>query len=386
MQIMEAFTFNDMEIAGLATAGFLLLIQVLYYFGIYNRINRHCRAAQQGKIDYIEELPPLSVIICAHDEAENLRRNLETVLCQDYPQFEVIVVNDGNSDESDACLTLLEEKYPHLYHSFVPDSPRGVSHQKLAATIGIKASKYDWLVFTRPDSAPQSNQWLRKLARNFTPSTQIVLGYHRYNSGENRLQRKAGLYGLFYAMRYLGFALAGRPYMGNGHNLAYRKELFYKHKGFSAHLDIPQGDDDLFINQVATPDNTRVETDPDAIMNIPETLTRKHWHDEQAGYAATARHYRGLQRYCNGMETTTRLLFYIAWAATCILSLLCQHWLAAGIAVVSFALRFTMQASVINRTARNLGEPGKYYLSLPLFDLTQPLQSWHWKRRSRLQR
>ena len=245
----------------------------------------------------------------------------------------------------------------------------GVSHQKLAATIGIKASKYDWLVFTRPDSAPQSNQWLRKLARNFTPSTQIVLGYHRYNSGENRLQRKAVLYGLFYAMRYLGFALAGRPYMGNGHNLAYRKELFYKHKGFSAHLDIPQGDDGpVYQPGCHTGQYPGRDRPRDAIMNIPETLTRKHWHDEQAGYAATARHYRGLQRYCNGMETTTRLLFYIAWAATCILSLLCQHWLAAGIALMSFALRFTMQASVINRTARNLGEPGKYYLSLPLFD------------------
>ena len=253
---MQAFTICDTELILLATAGFFFLVQIGYYLGLYSRINRHVVACKQGKIPHTQDLPPISVIICAHNEPENLRLNLEPVLRQDYPNYEVIVINDGNDDESDDLLTRLQQQYPHLYHSYVPHSPHGTGHRKLAVTLGIKASKHEWLVFTRPDSAPQSNQWLRAMARNFTPVTQVVLGYSNYGQPRNRGQRWATLCELFNAMRYLGFALGRHPYMGIGRNLAYRKELFYKNKGFSAHLNLPLGEDDLFINRIATPTNT----------------------------------------------------------------------------------------------------------------------------------
>lgn len=145
---MEAFTLDSTEIIVLATAGGLFLIQIIYYLCLYNRIHARSRAVKQGDTHFTQELPPISVIICAREESENLRRNLGAVLEQDYPQFEVIVINDGNTDESEDYLTILEEKYPHLYHSFVPDSSRYISRKKLAVTLGIKASKYEWLVFT----------------------------------------------------------------------------------------------------------------------------------------------------------------------------------------------------------------------------------------------
>jgi cellulose synthase/poly-beta-1,6-N-acetylglucosamine synthase-like glycosyltransferase len=172
--------------------------------------------------------------VCAREESENLRRNLGAVLEQDYPLFEVIVINDGNTDESEDYLTILEEKYPHLYHSFMPDSSRYISRKKLAVTLGIKASKYEWLVFTNANCMPQSNQWLRLMARNFTSRTQVVLGYSGYERGKGWLHKRVAFDNLFTSMRYLGFALAGSPYMGIGRNLAYRKELFYQQKGFSA--------------------------------------------------------------------------------------------------------------------------------------------------------
>ena len=163
---MEAFTLDSTEIIVLAVAGGLFLIQIIYYLCLYNRIHARRRAVKQGNMHFTQELPPISVIICAREESENLRRNLGAVLEQDYPLFEVIVINDGNTDESEDYLTILEEKYPHLYHSFVPDSSRYISRKKLAVTLGIKASKYEWLVFTNANCMPQSNQWLRLMARN----------------------------------------------------------------------------------------------------------------------------------------------------------------------------------------------------------------------------
>ena len=135
---MEALTFDTTEKILLAATGVLFVIQILYYFCLYNRIHLHNRAVKRSNVHFSQELPPVSVIICAREESENLRRNLTAVLEQDYPQFEVIVINDGDTDESEDYLTLLEEKYPHLYHSFVPDSSRYISRKKLAVTLGIK--------------------------------------------------------------------------------------------------------------------------------------------------------------------------------------------------------------------------------------------------------
>lgn len=181
---MEAFTFNTTELILLSATGVLLIIQLIYYLGLYNRIHTHNLAVGKDEVHFGRELPPLSVVICARNESENLRRNLPTILKQDYPDFEVIVINDGSTDESEDLLSALEEEYPNLYHSFTPDSARYISRKKLALTLGIKASKHDWLVFTEADCAPVSNQWLRRMARNFTSSTDIVLGYSGYERGK----------------------------------------------------------------------------------------------------------------------------------------------------------------------------------------------------------
>lgn len=376
---MEALTIDSTEEILLATAGALFLIQVLYYLCLYNRIHLRSRAVKRGDAHFAQELPPVSVIICAREESENLRRNLTAVLEQDYPQFEVIVINDGNTDESEDYLTLLEEKYPHLYHSFVPDSSRYISRKKLAVTLGIKASKHDWLVFTDADCQPQSNQWLRLMARNFTSRTQVVLGYSGYERGKGWLHKRACFDNLFTSMRYLGFALARSPYMGIGRNMAYRKELFYQQKGFSAHLNLQRGHDDLFINHIATADNTRVETDADATVRMQPVRRAKDWREEKIGYASTARLYHGVQRWLAGFETLTRLAFYTAWISALVVGILHFHWLAAGIAFFAFLLRFTMQAVIINKTAKDLGEKRRYYFTLPVFDLLQPMQSLRWK-------
>lgn len=376
---MEALTFNPEEEALLVVIGVLFVVQLLYYLCLYNRIHARSRALKRQEVHFAQELQPLSVIIYAREEVENLRRNLTAVLEQDYPNFEVIIINDGNVDESEDYLTQLEEKYPNLYHSFVPSSSRYISHKKLAITLGVRASKHDWLVFTEANCLPDSNQWLRTLARNFTPHTQIVLGYSGYERGKGWLHKRVSFDNLFHAMRYLGYALAGRPYIGIGRNMAYRKELFYAQKGFSAHLDLQRGDDDLFINKAATPENTRVETDADAIVRVQPVYRAKDWREEKVNYAMTAHFYKGPQRYLSGIETGTRLLFHAAWIGAVAVGIMHLHWLTVCLGFLAFVLRYAVQAFVINRTAADLKEKRRYYFTLPVFDFLQPLQSLHWK-------
>ena len=376
---MEAFTFNTAEIILLSGLSLLCVIQFIYYVALYNRIHRRNVACRKEEIHFTSECLPLSVVICARNESENLLRNLPSVLEQDYPNFEVVVINDGSTDESTQVLSDLEEKYPHLYHSFTPESARYISRKKLALTLGIKASKHNWLVFTEANCQPVSNQWLRLMARNFTPRTEIVLGYNSYERGKGWRHRYIAFDSLFNSLRYLGFALAGRPYMGMGRNMAYRKELFFNKKGYSSHLNLQRGEDDLFINQIATPTNTRVETDSNAVIRMRAIERHKDWKEEKMSYLATSRCFKGFQRYLLGFETTTRLLFYATFIATLVFSIMNLHYLTTGIALFLFFIRYLTQAIVINKTATDMNDARHFYLTLPLFDLIQPLKSLHYR-------
>lgn len=372
---MEIVTFNTVELILLSTVGVLLVVQLIYYLALYNRMHIRNVASRKEELHFTNEWKPLSVVICARNESENLKRFLPSILEQDYPDFEVIVINDGSTDESEEVLSAFEEKYPHLYHSFTPTSARYISRKKLSLTLGIKASKHDWLVFTEANCQPVSNQWLRLLARNFTPRTEIVLGYNGYERSKGWRHKCIAFDSLFTSLRYLGFALAGRPYMGIGRNLAYRKELFFNQKGYSTHLNLQRGEDDLFINQVATNENVAVETDKNSVIRMRPVERYKDWKEEKMSYLATSSYYHGAQRYLLGLETCSRLLFYATFIAAIVLGVWNAHWLVMGLAVLAMAIRFTVQAIVINKTATDMDDNRHYYFALPVFDFLQPLQS-----------
>ncbi|NDV59579.1 glycosyltransferase [Bacteroides sp. 519] len=369
---MELPEFNNIELILLASISILFIIQISYYLSLYNRINQKNKA---GNASSNTELPPVSVIIYAKDELPNLRKFLPSVLEQDYPTFEVIVINDNPTDGSDDYLKLLAEKYPHLYNSFTPDSSLYISHKKLAIMLGIKASKYNWLVFTDANCRPASANWLRLLARNFTPATDIVLGCHGYEKGKRWMNKKISFDTLFSSMRILGFALAGDPYAGCGRNMAYRKELFYKSKGFSDHLNLKRGDDDLFINQVAKSSNTKVETSADAMIWMNPLEYQKPWREDKLNYVVTSGLYKGIQKYLLGAETFSRLLFYVALIGCMVYGIIQMNYILIGAPILLWGIRFAIQASIINNTAKSIGDQERYYLSLPVFDFIQPLQS-----------
>lgn len=376
---MEIFIFDTTEKILLAAIGLLFMIQLFYYSALYSRIARRNRAERNKELHFGQEQPPLSVILYAHEAADQLKKNLPAILEQEYPLFEVIVIIDGQDDGSEDYLTMMEERYPHLYHSFIPDSSRYISRKKLAVTLGVKASKYDWIVLTETNCRPQSQRWLQTLARNFTSRTEMVLGYSSYERGHGWLHKRVAYDNLFTGMRYLGAALGGHPYMGFGKNLAYRKELFYQHKGLSAHLNLQRGDDDLFVNQVALANNTRVECVPEAVVRMSQPLRAKDWREEKIGYRSTAHLYKGWQRWLFGFETTTRLLFHGCWIAACGIGIWHFHWAVAGIALLAFLMRWCLQGLVIQSTTRALQEERRFFWTLPIFDLLQPMQSLRWE-------
>ena len=251
--------------------------------------------------------------------------------------------------------------------------------------MGIKASRHEWLVFTEPNCRPASDQWLRKMARNFTPDTDIVLGYSNYERAKGWFNRKITFDTLLNSMRYLGSAINGHPYTGCGRNMAYRKSLYYQQKGFTSHLNLQRGEDDLFVNQTANGKNTQVEASPESIVRITAPNYKKDWYEEKLSHAMTSRLYKGSSRHFMDFETYSRLLFLFLTIVCIVYGALTQNWLTISFAALLWLFRFLIQIMVFRKTSIALGER-KFYSTLLLFDWMQPLWDFRFKLSQRIRR
>lgn len=360
-------------------------IQLYYYLYHFNAILRYGRKQNKGIVPFLETQPPVSVIICARNESEHLQQFLPTILRQDYPQYEVIVINDGSTDATEDLLREFSKQYPHLYRTFVPASANVRSTKKLGLTLGIKAAKYDLLLFTDADCQPADNHWISKLVRNFTQGTEFVIGYGGYQKEESWISRLISYDTLFIGLQSLGFALTGHPYMGVGRNMAYRKDTFIREKGFSKSLNLQSGDDDLFVNGIANEFNTRVEISPESVtLSVPKNNFNA-WYRQKERHLSTAQFYTRSSQMLLGVEVLTRGLFYMLLIAILIFSPL-----SLKITVVAlFLIRYGVQLWTVNKVAKQWNER-RFYFSIFLFDLFLPLVNlyiqvfgkkaiYHWK-------
>ena len=360
--------YHTLSFALTSVCFLLLIVELTYFLGTYSKVYKESKKQFPEQPD--SECPPISVIMVTKDAGEALKNNLPAILEQDYPFFEVIVVNDESAGEDEDTLKILEKQYRNLYHTFIPKSARYISIEKLGISMGLKASKYKWIVVTDPYSRPVSNKWLRSLSRHFTSDTEIVLGYSNYASGKASFLRQIITDNLFHSMRYLGKALAGNAYMGIGHNMAYRKDTYELHKGFANLLNLKRGEDDLFVNLVANERNTKVAVEPDSIVRVTAPAFKRVWKEEKTSYAVTGHYYKGGARLLNSLETWACTLFHVSTIAGITMSILEKQWLLLAIVVFCWLIRLIIVCNVFSKTAKALGENIRYYF--PIYDLCRP--------------
>ncbi|MDF9830302.1 glycosyltransferase [Parabacteroides sp. PF5-6] len=365
------FVFTPLEIILLIATGFFFLIQLLYWLVTYARPLRKLKKIRASEP---EQWQAISVVVYAKNESENLRKHLPALLTQDYPEYEVVVVNDGSTDESDEVLKTLEQEYPHLYHTYIPEDVKYLSRKKLALTVGIKAAKHKYILFTEANCEPLTNRWIHSIAKAYRPDTEIVLGFcaYRYNRG---LKHQLIAYdNLLDGLQYLSSALKRHPFTGNGRNLSYRKELFFEHKGYQKSLGLHAGDDDLFINESANRENTKVTYTPDSITQMSKIERFRVWREMKVSRAATQRYYKGTALTYYRLEPVTHLLLLLATVATIVVSL-SGNWLAGVIAGVLLLLRYLTKAVILHKSAKMLQQkPTTVWLFLleiikPIFSL-----------------
>jgi glycosyltransferase involved in cell wall biosynthesis len=335
--------------------GFVLLL--FYYFYFFIRV-----AAFKSSPLNTDTTPLVSIVICAKNEDDNLPNYLPLILEQDYPEYQLVVVNDCSYDLTGDVLEEFGKRHKNLKIVTIKEDEYYQHGKKVALMMGIKGATHELLLLTDADCKPSSNQWLKSMVSRFDSKTEIVLGYGPFIPQKGFLNRLIRFDGAMIGIQYLSFALARVPYMGVGRNLAYRKNLFYKVKGFASHYHIPSGDDDLFVNEAATKSNVSVVIQKDAFCYTEAKTTFRQWWIQKQRHLLTGKRYKGKHKFLLGLYVLSQWIFFAAFTTALILQF--QWMVVTGIFVVRLLIQMLIFKSCFNK----LEEKGLLLLT-PILEL-----------------
>ncbi|MEY3343736.1 MAG: hypothetical protein RL090_1420 [Bacteroidota bacterium] len=352
---MMVFGFSWLWIpVGLASLAFL--VQCYHLFFRFSRLAFHKVKNSPSSRE------PVSVVICARNELKNLQAHLESFLSQDYPEFQVVVVNDCSWDESQSYLDDMVLKHKNLKVVVIKEQEKYQHGKKFALSLGIKAASYDLLLLSDADCLPASSDWIGRMSSSYTNGVEIVIGYGGYCKSPGVLNRIIRFDTFFNGMQYLSAALAGSAYMGVGRNLSYRKTLFFKNKGFANHNHLLSGDDDLFINETARAGNTAVQLHPDSFTLSVAKSSFGAWFRQKRRHQTTSEFYKSSHKLLIGSLFFSHFLFL---AATVLLLVLGFHQVWVGSAL---ALWYLIRFIIFGMSMRRLGELDNLWM-LPFYDI-----------------
>lgn len=302
---------------------------------------------------------PVSVIVAAHNETENLAELLPMLLNQDYPEYEILLVNDRSEDDTEFYLNQLERQYSNFRVVTVKKTPDYLNPKKYALTLGVRAAKYEHLLFTDADCRPYSASWIDKMQSGYTAGVDVVLGYSPYAQFKGFLNHLIRFETLLSAIQYLSQANKGRAYMGVGRNLSYTKKCFFRNKGFAAHIKTLGGDDDLFIKDAANNSRINIVIDKEGQTSSIPKKTFREWLVQKRRHMSVGGKYKASDRRKIGAFVISNILFY----ALSILILVMNSHLAILGAIIG--VRYLVVFWIYVLAARRLNDK----LSLPLLPL-----------------
>ena len=307
----------------------VVCIQFLYYIVIFGKFSfAKPQNATPKRI-------PISVIVCAKNEEENVKNFIPILAEQDYPQFELVLIDDASSDNTLEIFEEFEKQYSNIKLVKVENNEAFWGNKKFALTLGIKAAKHEYLLFTDADCYPTSKDWITKMSSQFTQQKTIVLGYGAYDRiAGSFLNKLIRFETLLSATQMFSWAKIGKPYMGVGRNLAYKKEEFFNVRGFMDHMKIRSGDDDLFINQAATKKNTAILYTPESFTFSEPKTTFSSWVYQKRRHATTAKFYKGFDKFQLGLFFFSQFWFLVL--AIVLLAFQFQWMIVTGIIVFRY--------------------------------------------------
>ena len=301
-------------------------VQTIYWLFFAGSILSHKSRRQGEEIDNLG----ISIIICAYNELENLKKLLPNLYQQDYGEYEIIVVNDKSNDGTYEFLLEESEANPLLKMVNIDRTPDHINSKKYAITLGVKVAKYENLLFTDADCIPASDQWIKSMARSFEDKIQFTLGYSQFKSEPGFVNTFSRYETQMTGMLCHSFAIAGNPYMGVGRNMGYKKSVFFENNGFNKFQKIVGGDDDLFVNHYAKGSNTEVCLGQDTLVWSYSKKTIPDYFKQKIRHISVSKYYKAKDKLLLGMYSLSHLLFWIAFITLAVSNyspeLCLEHW------------------------------------------------------------
>lgn len=356
---MLPIDLSPLAIALLAGLTLFVIIQLCYHIIVFGKLLNLPK-----KADYTGKWQPVSVIVCAQSEFENLQQLVPALLNQQYPDFEIILVDDASWDKTTTYFESLQGSDPRIKSVFITDDmKKNTKGKKLALTLGIKAAKHELLLFTDADCIPNSEHWITEMVQPYhtNPATEIVLGYSPFAKRNSMVNLFAQMENVLTACSYFGYAINKNPYMGVGRNLSYKKSLFFSVKGFAKHHHIASGDDDLFIQDAANSNNTAICVNPKAFVNTYAKKTFGEWYSQKVRHNYVGKYYKRKHRTQLGFFAFTHALVWLFFIA-CLIYEPTRYWSLIFMAVV-WLIKVPLMYKIFKKLKR-----GNYAFWLPLFD------------------
>jgi glycosyltransferase involved in cell wall biosynthesis len=335
----------------------VIAIQLFYYLYFFSRLAFYNKKNKTENVQH-----PISIIICARDEAHNLANNLPGILVQNYKTtHEVIVVNDNSIDDTKYLLDEFKKSFKNLNQIELSQEAKMIEGKKFPLSIGIKSAKHETVLLTDADCLPASENWLYCMQDAYNDDIEVVLGYGAFKKRKGILNKLIRFETFHTALQYFSYALAGIPYMGVGRNLSYKKDVFLRNKGFSSINMIPSGDDDLFINRVAHKKNTAIVIQPEAHTLSEPKKTWNEWMNQKYRHYTTAKFYKPMHKFLLGLYSFSLFSIY---PLLIISAIFFCWWLTLAV----FGLRLLIQAFILYKTMYKLNEKD-LFPSFLLFDI-----------------
>lgn len=306
--------------------------------------------------------PAISLIICAKNELKNLKKFLPAILNQDYPSFEVIVVNDCSTDGSQQWLNDFAKQHARLRIIENTSSEKNLLGKRSALKKGIEAAQHEFILLTDADCQPASNQWIKLMSGEIQQENEIVLGYSPCLEMPGFLNRFIRYENFLTALYYLSFTLAKMPYMGVGRNLLYRTSVTRTIGALEHHSGLISGDDDLTVNRTATGRNTTLMIHPNAhVFTVSPESLRAFIHQKRRHYS-TGFHYQSQHQLVLGTLYGSQILFNV----TAIALLINGFMLLPTISI--FIIKNIFQTLLYGKAMRKLNVHNLWIFT-PVFDL-----------------
>lgn len=355
------YQFNTVGFYFAIILGIIILFQILYYFIVYGRVAffKDNKLTTDEKQKYI---PSVSVVMCVKDDAYNLEKKLPIILEQEYPNFEVVVVNDASKDETEYVLRVLQEIYPNLNVVNLYNNVNGFLGKKYPLSLGIKSAKNEIILLTESDTMPLNYNWITTMVKGFKQKKDIVLGFTNFEQKPTFLNTLMHYENLTSAMNYLGNAILNNPYMGQGRNMAYKREFFFETGGFISQYNISVGDDDLFINKNANSKNTSVVLNKESINLSSPKEKREEWIIQKKKHFKSMSHFKLKDKIISTLMPFTTLLVYVLVALSIVFQFPWQY------AILPLFLKYTFQIIVYYKSSKTLVTKQLAFLS-PLLEV-----------------